>query len=119
MPAASDVDVISSSTSPSIRRERQYWLAATREARGDPSQALAAASDGLQMLSRVGNDELQWRLAAIGCNAAHSLGDGVSEATMRARASEALSRIRAHWGDYVGRYENRPDLTELRRKAGL
>ena len=38
-----------------------YWIAATEDARGDAQRALAAATVGLQMLSRVGNDELQWR----------------------------------------------------------
>ena len=68
------------------------------------------------MLSRVGNDELQWRLAAVGLIAAHALHESDQEATMRARATEALSRIRQHWGQYVGPYESRPDLTELRKE---
>ena len=71
------------------------------------------------MLSRVGNDELQWRLAAIGCLSARSTHDAASEATMRARAQEALGRIRVSWGDYLAAYEARPDLVELRKRAGL
>ena len=41
------------------------------------------------------------------------------EAGMRARAEEALARIRAKWGDYLATYEGRPDLVDLRRRAGL
>jgi tetratricopeptide (TPR) repeat protein/predicted Ser/Thr protein kinase len=105
--------------SPALRRERQYWIAAIEDARGDAQRALAAATDGLQMLSRVGNDELQWRLAAVGCLSARSIHDAASEAAMKARAQEALGRIRASWGDYLAAYEARPDLVELRKRAGL
>ncbi len=114
-----DTPSIPSATSPWLRREYQFWLACRYQAQGDAQAALAAASAGLQMLSRVGNDELQWRLAAIGLIAARGLHDAEHESIMQARATEALARIRGHWGEYVRDYESRADLSELRRQAGL
>ena len=106
-------------TDPATARERQYWTAATALARGDTGSAIAAASAGIEQATRIGNDELAWRMAAIGTAAARLAGDGERRRTFRAIAVEARTRIRTSWGDHVRRYEQRPDLIELRKATEL
>ena len=101
---------------PATARERQYWIAAATLARGDKHAALTAATAGLEQAKKIGSDELAWRLAAIGCAAARGEGDREQHRALRAVAVAALARLRASWGDHVRRYEQRPDLTELRKE---
>jgi tetratricopeptide (TPR) repeat protein len=108
-----------SPAAPAFARERQYWWAATLLAQGRAAEALAAASQGIDQLKRGGNDELEWRLAAIGSIAARKADRKDQQRTLSDRAIAALGRLRAGWGEHARAYEDRPDLKELRRLAQL
>jgi tetratricopeptide (TPR) repeat protein len=103
---------------PVVARERQYWLAAAALGRGDARAALAGAEHGLELLGTVPNDELRWRLAAVGAAAAAQLRDGPAAASLQARMTRALEQLRANWPGGLGTYERRPDLVELRTRVG-
>jgi hypothetical protein len=104
---------------PAFARERQYWWAATFLARDQPGEALSAAAKGLDQLGSGRNDELEWRLAAVGSLAALALGRADQHRALRDRASATLNRLRAGWGSQAGAYEDRPDLRELRKAVQL
>jgi tetratricopeptide (TPR) repeat protein len=108
-----------SRATPAFARERQYWWAATFLVRGRADEALAAASKGLHQLASGGNDELEWRLAALGSISAGESGRKDQQQALKDRAIAALSRLRAGWGEQVRAYEDRADLKELRRLAQL
>jgi len=105
--------------SPAVARERQYWLATAALARGDFRRALDDAFSGLEQLADVRNDELEWRLAAVGSVAARQLGSTEQHRVLRARSSDALARLRFQWGQHAQQYNARKDLTDLRTAAGL
>jgi hypothetical protein len=100
-------------------REWRYWRAAGLLARDDPKNALAAVAAGLQELGDLQNDELEWRLAAVGSVAAGQLNDAVQRRVLRERAEKALVRLRTNWAEHAQDYEARPDLRTLRTDAGL
>ena len=102
-----------------VARERQYWTAAAALASRDWQGALASAATGIQQASKIGNDELTWRLAAVGSIAAARAGDPQQAGTLKASAVDARKRLRAAWGTNAGRYESRPDLIELRKASEL
>jgi tetratricopeptide (TPR) repeat protein len=104
-------------TPPGLARERLFWLAASAHARGNARDAFTVASRGVQLASRVGNDELQWRLAAIASVAARVLGQTEDSRVYRDRAVEARKRLDASWGAALREYDARPDLTALRTIA--
>jgi tetratricopeptide (TPR) repeat protein len=108
-----------SATERILARERQYWLAAAAFERGEPQAALIEVRQGFELLGKLPNDELGWRLAAIGAAAAGTVRNEVVEKEMRGIAQTAFERIRAAWkGDFAS-YEQRPDLVALRKRAGL
>lgn len=100
-------------------RERQYWIAAAAVAGGDGRAALAAASTGLEQAAKIGNDELAWRMAAIGAAAARMVGDREQQRALTTRAIGFRTRLRTSWGTQATRYEQRPDLVELRKASEL
>ena len=95
------------------------WYVATALALGNAAEALTAAHAAVEQAATIKNDELQWRLAALGSIAARSLGNTRDHQLLRAKAHDALTRLRSAWGDHTREYENRPDLTELLRAAKL
>lgn len=97
-------------------RERQYWIAAAALHSGDNTAAAQEAERGLSMLGTLPNDELRWRLAAIGAAAARHRGDAAAAATLSTSARAALTRLRTAWQTDVQPYERRPDLAELVKK---
>lgn len=86
---------------------------------GLSAQALELVKTGLERNAGIGNDELEWRLAAVGCIAAGHLKSTAEEQTLRARASAAHARMVSRWGSMAGGYDNRPDLADLRKATGL
>jgi tetratricopeptide (TPR) repeat protein len=102
---------------PVLRRERQYWLAATALARGQARDALTEAERGLEMEGDASNDERRWRLAANGAIAAQIQGDAARARELRRRATEAFERLRKSWGPDLQDYERRPDLLELKART--
>ena len=100
-------------------REREYWTAATALARRDIPRAIAAATTAIDHAKKIGNDELTWRTAAIGVAAARALGDAERERALRTVAVDSRGRLRTSWGTHVTRYDQRPDLIELRKASGL
>jgi hypothetical protein len=106
-------------TDPATDRERQYWTAAAALAEGNARGALAAALAGTERATKIGNDELTWRIAAIGSAAARKAGDVEQQRALRGLAVAARARLRAAWGANVRRYEQRPDLIELRKASEL
>jgi tetratricopeptide (TPR) repeat protein len=104
---------------PATARERDYWIAATALARKDMQGAIAVATSAIEHAKKVGNDELTWRTAAIGAAAARALGDREHERAFRVLAVGTLARLRTSWGTQASRYEQRPDLIELRKASEL
>ncbi len=101
-----------------VARELHYWFGAAALGRDDARRALDEASRGLTLLGDGRNDELRWRLAAVGAAAARQLGDAPATAQLRSLARDALERLRSEWKVAFGAYEKRPDLVDLRRRAG-
>jgi hypothetical protein len=104
---------------PALWRERQYWRAAAALSAGIPARALEQVRTGLDRNAGIGNDELEWRLAAVGSIAARQLKSTEEEQMLRARSSAAYARILSRWGSMAGGYGNRPDLADLRKATGL
>jgi tetratricopeptide (TPR) repeat protein len=98
--------------------ERYYWRAAAALERGRAAAALTEAERGLALLGKLPNDELRWRLAALGAASARSLGQADTGRAMRASAQEALARLRSDWPAGVDLYLQRPDLAELTSRLG-
>jgi tetratricopeptide (TPR) repeat protein len=103
---------------PAPARERQYWLAATALEQGKAAQALAEAERGLELLGEMSNDELRWRLAAVGTLALRAAGKADRARELRALADKALVRLRSDWPNGLDTYEKRPDLAELITRLG-
>jgi len=112
-------DTTATTTDRAVLRERQYWTAAAAVAKGDWQAALAAAATGIEQASKISNDELTWRLAAIGSVAASRAGDVQQARALKSQAVAARTRLRTAWGTNAGRYEQRPDLVELRKASEL
>ena len=74
------------------------------------------AERGLSLLGTLPNDELRWRLAAIGAAAARHRGDTAAAAVLSTSARDALARLRTAWKTDVDPYERRPDLAALVKK---
>ena len=100
-------------------RELRYWDLVVRLANTDARSALTAAEETLASDGATVSYEFEWRVAAIGAAAARQVKDVERERVLRERAQRALARLRAEWKSDLAAYESRPDLTELRRKAGL
>ena len=104
-PAASDADQVAA-------RERQYWLAAAALRHGDGANSAVEAERGLALLGDLPNDELRWRLAAVGAAAARQRGDSAAASRLASASREALGRLRTIWKTDLDAYERRPDLAE-------
>jgi hypothetical protein len=107
------------SLDPATARERQYWIVAAMLVRGDGTKARAAAQAAIGQATKIGNDELTWRLAALGSAAARAEGNLQQQDALRHIAVAALGRLRVSWGDHVRSYLQRPDLIELRKLSGM
>lgn len=98
-------------------RELRYWDLAGRLARGAAADVLAGAEETLR--DTAVSYEFDWRVAALGAAAARQLKDAERARALGERANRGLDRIRKEWKTHVASYEARPDLAELRRRAGL
>jgi tetratricopeptide (TPR) repeat protein/predicted Ser/Thr protein kinase len=103
---------------PGFARERHYWIAAAALQRQDAKTSLAEITQGLAQLGTVSNDELRWRLAAVGALAARRLGDAKSAGEFDATARRAIEQLRSAWKADFEPYARRPDITDLRNRAG-
>jgi tetratricopeptide (TPR) repeat protein len=99
-------------------RELRYWDLVTRLPH-DPLRALTGAEETLGSKEATLSDEFLWRIAAIGTAAARQLKTPDRERSLRALAETALARLRTRWTTDLATYEARPDLVDLRGKAGL
>ena len=104
---------------PGTARERHYWRAAAALQRRDATTALDEAVRGLTKLGTLPNDELRWRLAAVGALAARASGDTARATTLDATARRALAQVRADWKTHFDSYARRTDIADLRTRAGL
>ena len=102
-----------------LDRELRYWDLAGRLARGDAAGALAGAEETLAGDGAGISYEFEWRAAAIGAAAAREAGDSARADRFSDRARRALDRLRREWKQDAVTYDARPDLQELRRRAGL
>ena len=100
-------------------QEVQFLRIAAMVAREDFRAALETVSRTLSDKSLQQSDEVFWRLAAVGAAAARSLGDQERRAQLAEQAGQALDRLREAWNRGTSTYESRPDLVELRKRAGL
>ena len=103
---------------PGVARERRFWLAMAHLAAGNGAEALRVSSIDLPGV-REENDELRWRLAAIGAAAARQIKDPARAEALRTVARDALTRLRTKWGPDATRYELRKDLAPLRAEIGF
>jgi eukaryotic-like serine/threonine-protein kinase len=103
---------------PSTARERHYWVAAAALQRQDPKASLTEAHEGLTKLGSLSNDELRWRLAAVGALAARRLGDAKRAGDLDATARRALEQVRSAWRADFETYAKRADIADLRTRAG-
>lgn len=110
---------LSGSVTSANGRELRYWDIAGRLAHNDARRALSAVEETLASNGATVSYEFEWRIAAIGAAAARRLKDVERERVFNERAQRALARLRKEWKSDVASYEARPDLAELRRKAGL
>lgn len=101
---------------PGIVRELHYWSAIEARARRDDRRALALATEGLALNEQISNDELAWRLAAVACLSATSLGEHEVAGRMRAVVTAARTRLKDEWQAAMAPYDARADLTALRRE---
>jgi hypothetical protein len=104
---------------PATSRERHYWRAAAALQRNDARLSLDEASQGLTQLGTLSNDELRWRLAAVGAIAARRSGDAKRAADLDTAARRALAQLRADWNADFDSYARRLDIADLRTRAGL
>jgi tetratricopeptide (TPR) repeat protein len=104
---------------PTAARERLSGVALAAVHRGQPADALDLATSGLKLLGNRSNDELRWRLAAVGSVAARQLGNQSIFAGLSTTAREALARVRTQWQSDYQSYAQRRDLEDLRKRAEL
>jgi hypothetical protein len=102
-----------------VLRERHYWTAVAALERNDARTASAEVQQGMTLLGTMSNDELRWRLAAVGAVAARINGDEKAMADFTALAKAALERVRSAWNADFQTYEQRADLIYLRKRSGL
>jgi tetratricopeptide (TPR) repeat protein/tRNA A-37 threonylcarbamoyl transferase component Bud32 len=117
--AATAIAAPPSDTDRTLVRERQYWVAAAAWGRGDHEAALAESAKGLALLGQSANHELQWRLAAVGAAAARAAGDQVRLTELSRVSREAFERVKAGWKSDFKSYEERADLSQLRKRSGI
>jgi Tfp pilus assembly protein PilF len=118
-PPSDNTSSLSGSPGTTGGRELRYWDLAGRLARNDIAGALAGAEETLAAQGADVSYEFEWRVAAVGAAAARQLADTPRAAAFSERARRALDRLRKEWKQDALTYEARPDLQELRRKAGL
>ena len=97
-----------------VLREMHYWSALAARARRDDRRALEEATAGLVLAERVSNDELAWRLGAVGYLAASVLGEESEAARMDKVLVAARERLQHAWQAAFRTYDTRRDLQELR-----
>jgi tetratricopeptide (TPR) repeat protein len=105
-----------SKTDAVMTAEQRYWRAAGALRRPNASVALKEASDGLASLGSLVNDELRWRLAAVGAAAARQDHNAARADELHRIAADSLQRVRELYGADALTYEQRPDLVEIRKK---
>jgi tetratricopeptide (TPR) repeat protein len=97
--------------------EVTYWRIMAAFAAREDAAVLGSVTTALN--AGVVSSELEWRLAALGAAAATRMKTADQARALRARAQQALDRVRDRWKEHARAYEERPDLVELRRAAGL
>ena len=102
-----------------LLRERHYWIALAALERGDAAAAMTEIKQGLALLGDLSNDELRWRLAAVGAVSARITGDEKAMTDLTAAAKAALGRVRSTWNADFQTYVQRADLIYLRKRSGL
>jgi hypothetical protein len=118
-PPPNNRSALSGSLGSTLGRELRYWDLAGRLAHGDIAGVLAGAEETLADADAGISYEFEWRAAAIGAAAAREAGDTARAAQFSDRARRALDRVHQEWKQDAVTYDARPDLQELRRKAGL
>ena len=118
-PVSSAASASPADVAPATLRELAYWRAVRALHSRKFDDAFAAATEGLIEAKRIRNDELHWRLAAIGAVAARQLGRSEDARSLQTQAGQSLARLQAAWGSAAREYLSRSDLLELRRAADL
>lgn len=117
-PEAINSDFPAGSLTSSLDRELLYWSLFT-ELNDNPGRALAGAEMILSRNDATLAKEFEWRVAAIAAAAARQLERVDQAQVLRSRADSALQHLHRAWDEGWSSYANRPDLIELKRKAGL
>ena len=100
---------------PAIAREVHYWAATAAFERKTYRDALAEARQGLDQLEGIPNDELRWRLAAVGALAADAARYNEGATDLERIGRTAWERMKSEWGVALAGYKVRPDVHELRQ----
>jgi tetratricopeptide (TPR) repeat protein len=109
----------SSSPPPDTLQDVLFLHLAAALAREDFPAALDGVSRAFSEKSFALSDEAAWRVAAVGAAAARELEDSKWQNQFAEQAGQTLDRLRKSWGGDAVSYESRPDLVELRKRAGL
>jgi tetratricopeptide (TPR) repeat protein/predicted Ser/Thr protein kinase len=104
---------------PAYAREARFWRGAAALEAHDAPRALAESRAGLALLASLPNDELRWRLAAVGALAARQTGDAAAAADLIHSAREAFARLRSAWANDIVPYERRADIARFGSRAGI
>ena len=107
------------SPSPGDVQEVQFLQLAAMLARRDFRAVLDGVVRTMSDKSFHPSDEATWRVAAVGAAAARQLRDEQRQRQLTEQATQALERLRKAWNREAQTYESRPDLIELRKRAGL
>jgi tetratricopeptide (TPR) repeat protein len=103
----------------SFQSEFRYWRASAFLGSGQIASALRESNVELTGIAVAPSDEYEWRMAAIGAEAARRIGDAAQAGSLQARSRAALQRVRVAWkGDAVP-YERRADVLERKHAIGI
>ena len=98
-------------------REISYWLARASLTRADYQRAYDTAKAAWSAPGARGDNELAWRMKAVGAAAASHL-TSIAElrATIASESDEQREQLASAWGEAARAYFSRPDLLSLRKR---
>ena len=103
----------------SFQGEFRYWRALALLGGGQLAAALRESNAGLSGIAAAPSAEYEWRMAAIGAEAARGTGDAPQASSLQARSRAALQRVRDSWKGDVVAYERREDVLGRKHAIGI
>ena len=93
----SQTQVHAAGVEPALDRERRYWLGLAALHRNEPDAVVRNVNHALKSLGGVPNDELRWRLAALGVAATRQIEDKARRTAFVQLYVKALNGVRTGW----------------------